>query len=89
MCRRGRGRVGPPGEQHIAEQSHLLQSTSSLCHYTSIKQARARKVDLRVSSISPGIVETEFYQASRAGDAEGAQKFYSQAKFLQVCSSTL
>ena len=48
-------------------------------------QARARKVNLRVSSISPGIVETEFYQASRAGDAEGAQKFYSQANYLQAC----
>jgi NADP-dependent 3-hydroxy acid dehydrogenase YdfG len=47
-------------------------------------QARARKVNLRVSSISPGIVETEFYQASRAGDAEGAQKFYSQASYLQA-----
>lgn len=47
-------------------------------------QARARKVNLRVSSISPGIVETEFYQASRAGDAEGAQKFYSQANYLQA-----
>ncbi len=47
-------------------------------------QARARKVNLRVSSISPGIVETEFYQASRAGDAECAQKFYSQANYLQA-----
>jgi NADP-dependent 3-hydroxy acid dehydrogenase YdfG len=51
----------------------------------SYMQARARKVNLRVSSISPGIVETEFYQASRAGDAEGAQKFYSQANYLQAC----
>lgn len=52
-------------------------------------QARAKKVDLRVSSISPGIVETEFYQASRSGDAEGAKNFYSQAKFLQVRASRL
>lgn len=51
---------------------------------TKILQARARKVDLRVSSISPGIVETEFYQASRSGDAEGARNFYSQANYLQV-----
>ncbi len=47
-------------------------------------QARARKVDLRVTSISPGIVETEFYQTSRFGDEEGARKFYGQMKSLQV-----
>ncbi len=52
--------------------------------FTLLLKARARKVDLRVSSISPGIVETEFYQTSRFGDEAGAQKFYSQMKSLQV-----
>ncbi len=47
-------------------------------------QARAREAPLRVSSISPGIVETEFYQTSRFGDEAGAQKFYSSMKNLQA-----
>lgn len=46
-------------------------------------QARAREAPLRVSSISPGIVETEFYQTSRFGDEAGAQKFYNSMKSLQ------
>lgn len=36
----------------------------------SILQARARKTGLRVTAISPGMVETEFYQVTQFNDRE-------------------
>ncbi len=36
-------------------------------------QARGRKVDLRVSSISPGVVETEFLAVHGFGDEAAAK----------------
>lgn len=37
-------------------------------------QARGRKVNLRVSSISPGVVETEFLTVHNFGDEEAAKQ---------------
>ena len=36
-------------------------------------QARARRTGLRVTAISPGIVETEFYQVTQFNDRDRAQ----------------
>ena len=62
-----------------------LAAVLPLTFLISFVQARAHSSPLRVSSISPGIVETEFYQTSRFGDEAGAQKFYGQMKVLQAC----
>ena len=48
-----------------------------------IPQARGRKADLRVSSISPGIVETEFATVHAFG-SEDAKDKYKQMKALQA-----
>jgi hypothetical protein len=40
-------------------------------------QARGRKVDLRVSSISPGVVETEFLAVHGFGDEAAAKERYA------------
>ena len=46
-------------------------------------QARGRKVSLRVSSISPGIVETEFATVHSFGSADATDK-YKQMKALEA-----
>lgn len=46
-------------------------------------QARGRKVDLRVSSISPGIVETEFATVHAFGSDDAKDK-YKEMKALQA-----
>ena len=46
-------------------------------------QARGRGVPLRVSAISPGIVETEFFQVKAFGDASATQRATSQFKCLE------
>jgi NADP-dependent 3-hydroxy acid dehydrogenase YdfG len=40
-------------------------------------QARENKLPLRVSSISPGFVETEFARVAHFGNAEAARQVYS------------
>lgn len=47
-------------------------------------QARAREIPLRVSCISPGVVETEFAEVSSFGSKEDAKKRYSAFKCLQA-----
>lgn len=47
-------------------------------------QARARDVPLRVSCISPGVVETEFAEVSSFGSKEDAKKRYAAFKCLQA-----
>ena len=45
-------------------------------------QARDNKVPLRVSCISPGLVETEFYTVANFGDADKAKEAYRKYKCL-------
>lgn len=47
-------------------------------------QARTREAPLRVTAISPGVVETEFHQTSRFGDKEAADEFYGSMEALQA-----
>jgi len=48
-------------------------------------QARAQKVNLRVTAISPGMVETEFYQVSHFNDKnKTASTPYQNMKCLQA-----
>ena len=47
-------------------------------------QARAQGADLRVTSISPGMVETEFAAVAAFGDAAGAAAKYNEFRCLQV-----
>ena len=48
-------------------------------------QARAQKVNLRVTAISPGMVETEFYQVSHFNDKNKiASTPYQNMKCLQA-----
>ncbi|GFH14637.1 uncharacterized protein HaLaN_10734 [Haematococcus lacustris] len=47
------------------------------------QEARGEGVPLRVSAISPGIVETEFFAVRAYGDKQTAQKTTSALKCLQ------
>ncbi|GFR45255.1 hypothetical protein Agub_g6361 [Astrephomene gubernaculifera] len=47
------------------------------------QEARGERLPLRVSGISPGIVETEFFAVRAFGDPEAARKATSQFKCLQ------
>lgn len=47
------------------------------------QEARAAKVPLRVSGISPGTVETEFFTVRAFGDAEAAKAVTSSMKCLE------
>lgn len=46
-------------------------------------QARSREIPLRVTCISPGVVETEFFEVASFGNKETAKGRYSQLKCLQ------
>lgn len=61
----------------------------SACHTMydfniSCVQARSRNIPLRVSCISPGVVETEFAEVSSYGSKEDAKKRYAAFKCLQA-----
>ena len=49
-----------------------------------LSQARGRQVPLRVSSISPGVVETEFDAVRNYGDTQSAGELYSKFQCLQA-----
>ena len=48
----------------------LPQTLELTPEVTSFLQARARKTGLRVTAISPGMVETEFYQVTQFNDRD-------------------
>lgn len=47
------------------------------------QEARSREIPLRVTCISPGVVETEFFEVASFGNKETAKGRYSQLKCLQ------
>ena len=47
-------------------------------------QAREQEVPLRVTCISPGVVETEFAEVAAFGSKDAAKTRYSQFKCLQA-----
>ena len=46
-------------------------------------QARGRKVNLRVTQISPGMIETEFDVVRNFGNTDTSKELYSKFKCLQ------
>jgi len=81
---------------HINSMSgHRVTPSSSTHFYASTKHAvsalteglrqelRELKTNIRVASISPGVVETEFFSRMK-GDAEAARKFYESMDPIQA-----
>ncbi len=56
---------------------------SSCASKPEMLQARSREIPLRVTCISPGVVETEFFEVASFGNKETAKGRYSQLKCLQ------
>lgn len=54
-----------------------------------VVQARGRKVNLRVSSISPGVVETEFLTVHGFGDEDAAKERYPVTSHMKSSLSSL
>ncbi|KAK9915872.1 hypothetical protein WJX75_005527 [Coccomyxa subellipsoidea] len=70
---------GASGGAFYAATKHALRALTEGLR----QEARGRKVDLRVSSISPGVVETEFLAVHGFGDEAAAKERYSTMKALQ------
>lgn len=70
----------PPGSSFYSATKHALRALTEGLRL----EARSREAPLRVTSISPGIVETEFHQTSRFGDKDAADKYYGSMKALQA-----
>ncbi|CAL8470025.1 g9567 [Coccomyxa elongata] len=70
---------GASGGAFYAATKHALRALTEGLR----QEARGRKVDLRVSSISPGVVETEFLTVHGFGDDAAAKERYSSMQSLQ------
>ncbi|KAK9809154.1 hypothetical protein WJX72_010332 [[Myrmecia] bisecta] len=71
---------GASGGAFYAATKHALKALTEGLR----QEARGHKVDLRVSSISPGMVETEFNVVSSFGNEDVAKKKYEQFKCLEA-----
>jgi NADP-dependent 3-hydroxy acid dehydrogenase YdfG len=65
---------------HACHTRNSLYTQNTRAH---TPQARAAGVPLRVSGISPGLVETEFFSVRAFGDAAAAKKVTSAIECLQ------